>query len=336
VIQAINGEKLTGGGMLNPRSCLSILCSGLVVAALGMSTASAQNYPGKPIRIVVPGAGSSQDITARLFAQAIAGPLGQPVIVESRPAGVMAGQLVSQSAPDGYNLVHSSSALWLVQFLQDTTPFDVIRDFLPITQTTRSPTLLVVHPNLPVKSAKELIALAKARPGALNYASGSTGSIGHLAAELFQSMAGVRIVRVAYKSGAAAMTDVMSGEVQVMFPPTVSVVPHVKSGRLKALGVTSAQPTNLVPGIPTVAATGLPGFEAVTIAGIFAPAKTPRAIIDRLNQEIARALSSPEVRDKFLALGVEPVGGSPEQLEAAVKAEMATMGKLIKDLGIRE
>jgi tripartite-type tricarboxylate transporter receptor subunit TctC len=322
--------------MFKCRSCLSFLFSAVALVALGMSAASGQIYPGKPIRIIAPGIGSSYDISARLIVQVIAGSLGQPVIVENPPVGVISGQMVSQSAPDGYTLLYTASPLWLGPFMRDSTPYDAVRDFQPITETTRSPGVLVVHPNLPVKSARELIALAKARPGALNYGSGSTGSIGHLGPELFQSMAGIKLVRIAYRSGAQAVTDLIAGEVQMMISTPASVISHVKSGRLKALGVTSAQPTSLVPGIPTVTSTGLPGYEAGTIAGMFAPARTPRAIVNRLNQEIVRAIFSAELKEKFLALGLEPVGGSPEQMESSVKAEMATMGKLIKDLGIRE
>lgn len=301
-----------------------------------MGAATAQNFPGKPIRIIAQGIGSSYDVSARLIGQAIAGPLEQPVIVENPPVGIIAGRTVSQAPPDGYTLLYTASPVWLGPFMRDSTPYDAVRDFQPIIQTTRAPGVLVVNASLPIKSVKELIGLAKARPGALNYGSGSTGSIGHLGPELFQSMAGIKMVRIAYRSGAQAVTDLIAGEVQVMISTPASVMAHVKSGRLRALGVTSAQPTNLVPGIPTVAANGLPGYEAGTLAGISAPAKTPRAIVDRLNQEIARAISVSEVKDKFLALGLEPIGGSPEQFESAMKAEMATMGKLIKDLGIRE
>ena len=302
--------------------------------AIGGGAVCAQDYPSKPIRIIVPGIGNSFDIAARQIAQALS--LGQPVIVDNRPPGVIPGQVVAQSPADGYTLLYSGSSLWLGQYLQRSTPYDAIKDFLPITLTTRSPTVLVVHPSLPVKSVKDLIALAKSRPGALNYAAGATGAVNHLTAELFKSMAGVDIVRVAYRGGGPALMDLMAGQVQLMFSVTGSVAPHMKSGRLRALAVTSAQPTQLAPGLPTVAASGLPGFEAVSNAGIFAPAKTPKPIIDRLNQEIVRALAKPDVTEKFLGNGVEPVGSTPDQLEAAVKAEMVRMGKVIRDAGIRE
>ena len=308
-----------------------LINAGLAIAG---GAAYAQDYPSKPVRIIAPGIGNSFDIAARQIAQAVS--LGQPVIVDNRPPGVIPGQVVAQSAPDGYTLLYSGSSLWLGQYLQRSTPYDVIKDFLPITLTTRSPTVLVVHPALPVKSVKDLIALAKSRPGALNYAAGATGAVNHLTAELFKSMAGVDIVRVAYRGGGPALTDLMAGQVQLMFSVTGSVAPHMKSGRLKALAVTSAQPTQLAPGLPTVAASGLPGFESVSNAGIFAPARTPRPIVDKLNQEIVRALARPDVKEKFLDSGVEAVGSTPAQLEAAVKSEMVKMGKVIKDAGIRE
>lgn len=322
--------------MLKPRSCLSILFSGVAMMVLDMGTTSGQSAPSRQIRIIAPGIGSSYDVSARLVAQIIAGPLGQTVIIENPPVGIIGGRMVAQAAPDGNTLLYTGSPLWLGPFMRDSTPYDPIKDFQSIAATTRAPGVLVVNAALPVSSAKDFIALAKTRPGALNYGSGSSGSIGHLGPELFQAMAGIKLVRIAYKSGAQAVNDLIASEVQMMISTPASVMSHVKSGRLKALGVTTSQPTSLVPGVPTIAATGLPGYEAGTIAGMFAPAKTPRALIDRLNQEIVRAIFSADLKDKFLALGLEPVGGGPEQMDSAMKAEMATMGKLIKDMGIRE
>ena len=304
--------------------------------ALGAVAAYSQDYPAKPIRLVVPGTGNSFDIAARLIAQGISAPLGQPVIVDNRANGTIAAETVAKAPPDGYTLLVNGSNLWLLPFLQSNVPYDPVRDFLPITLTTRSPTILVVHPSLPVKSVRDLIALAKSSPGGMNYASGSTGSTNHLAAELFKSMAGVNIVRIGYKGSGPALVDLIAGHVQMMFSVTGSVAPHMKSGKLKALAVTSAQPSTLAPGLPTVAASGLPGFAAVSDAGMFAPAKTPTAIVTRLNQEIVRVLNSTEVKEKFLGTGVETVGSSPEQLAATVKADSARLGKLIKDAGIRE
>jgi tripartite-type tricarboxylate transporter receptor subunit TctC len=210
-----------------------------------------------------------------------------------------------------------------------------VRDFSPITLAVTTPLLVVVHPSLPVKTVKELIALAKAKPGSLNYASGISGSATHLPAELFKAMAGVDIVRVAYKGGAPALTAVLAGEAQVMFATSSGAGPHVNSGRLRALAVTSAQPSALFPGLPTVSASGVPGYDAASIMCVFAPARTPAAVIGRLNQEIVRILNKPEVKERFIRAGSEVVASSPEQLAATITADMSTMGKVIKDAGIR-
>ena len=205
----------------------------------------------------------------------------------------------------------------------------------PITLADKSPNTIVVHPSLPVKSVKELILLAKSKPGALNYSSGNTGSPNHLAGELFKSMAGVNIVRIPYKSGAQETTDLIAGQVHMAFSPAGSVMVHVKAGKLRALGVASSQPSALAPGIPTVASSGLPGYEMGSINAVFAPAGTPAAIINRLNQEMVRYLRLPDVKEKLLANSVESVGSTPEELGATIKSEMARLGKLIKDVGIR-
>jgi tripartite-type tricarboxylate transporter receptor subunit TctC len=310
----------------------SLHISGCVAAAvLVAGSALGQDYPTKPVRIIVPGVGNSFDIAARVIGQTISPSLGEPVVVDNRPVGVIPGELVAKAPPDGYTLIYSGSSLWLSQVLQKSAPYDALKDFQPITLATRSPTLLVVHPSLPVKTAKDLIALAKAQPGVLNYATASTGSVNHLTAELFQSMAGIRMVRVTYRGSAPALNDLIAGQVHVMFSVTGSVAPFMKSGKLKVIAVTSAQPTPLAPGVPTVAATGLPGFEAVSYTGMFAPARTPKTIIERLNREVLRALSLPEVREKFLANGVEPVGGGADQLDAAMRTEMQRVAGLIKE-----
>ena len=312
---------------------LSILSCCAAAAAFGISTASGQNYPSRPIRIVTAPAGSGADITTRVIARAITEALGQPIVVDNRPGGVIPGQLVSQSAPDGYTLLYSGSSFWNGVLLRKSTPYHPVRDFQPIIQTIRQPGLLVVPAALPVKSVKDLIALAKARPRELNYATVTLGSLNHLSAELLQSMAGVELQRIDYKGGAQMATDLIAGHVQVMFGSMNLAYPHAKSGKLRALGVTTAQPTELMPGLPTIAET-LPGYESVSNAGIFAPAKTPRAIVDRLNQEIGRVLFRPEVKEKLVADGSEAIGGSRQQFESAIKSEMATIAKLIKDRGI--
>ena len=295
---------------------------------------SGQEYPNRPIRLVTAGLGTGGDFAARLIAQGISGPLGQQVIVENRASGNITGEIVAKAPPDGYTLLLFGGGLWLAPFLDDKTPYDPVRDFSPIALATSAPNLMVVHPSLPVKSVKELIALAKAKPGVLNYGSGGTAASSHLAAELFKALAGVDILRINYKSAGAALNDLIAGQVQLAFGTAGSLVPHAKSGRLRILGVTSAQPSALLPGLPTVAAS-VPGYEAGTISAIFAPAKTSDSIINRLNQEIVRGINRPEIKEKFTNAGVEVIGGSPDQLAAYVKADMSKMGKVIKDAGIK-
>jgi tripartite-type tricarboxylate transporter receptor subunit TctC len=295
-----------------------------------------QDFPQRPLRIVASGIGGGNDLVARIIAQALSGAVAQPVIVENRGGGVNAAEIVAKAQPDGYTLLLYGSTLWLSPFMRDHTPYDPIRDFAPVTLTTRAPNVLVVHPSVAATSVKELIALAKARPGALDYASGATGASNHLAGELFSAMAGVKIVRIGYKGIGPAVADLLGGHVQLSFATAGAVAPHVKSGKLRALGVTSAQPSALFPGIAPIAAAGLSGYEAVAVSAVFAPAKTPVAVIRTLNREIVRVLAAADTRDKFLALGVEAVGTTPEQLAASVKSEMLRMGKVIKDAGIRE
>ncbi len=214
--------------------------------------------------------------------------------------------------------------------------WDPVKDFAPISLTIVTPNIVVVHPSLPVKSIKELIALAKARPGELNYGSGSTGAANHVAAELFKSMAGVNIVRINYKGAGTAIIDLVAGQLQVMFATAGSVTHHIKSGRLRALAVTSAEPSALAPGLPTVVAAGLPGYESSSLSGMFAPARTPVAIINRLNQEVVQALHRAEVKERLFNSGIQVVGSSPEEAAAKIRSEMARMGKVIREAGLRE
>jgi tripartite-type tricarboxylate transporter receptor subunit TctC len=307
------------------------------VMMLGGGIVYGQNYPSKPIRIVGSASGSGSDLVARIIAQGLTGIFGQQVIIDNRAGtgGINAAEIVTKAPPDGYTLLYYSSNLWLLPLLQDNVPYDPVKDFAPITLTFRSPNLLVVHPSLPVRSVKDLIALAKARPGALNYGSGPTGSSNHLAAELFKAMANVNIVRIPYKGIAAVFTDLLGGQVQIVFSTAVSATPHVKSGRLRALAVTTAVPSALAPGLPTMAASGLPGYESAQMYGVFAPAGTPAALIRRLNEEIVRVLNNPDVKEQLFNIGVEVVASSPEQFAAAIKSDIARMGKVIKEARIK-
>jgi len=309
-----------------------------IVAAITVVTEGrTQDFPTKPIRILTAEPGGSNDLAARLIAQGLSEILGQQVVVENRggASGAIAAQAVSKAAPDGYLLLLYNNGLWTLPLMQKM-PYDPLKDFAPVTLAVSTPNLLVVHPSLPVNSVRELIALAKAGPGELNYGTGGTGGAPHLAAELFKSMAHVNLVRVTYKGGGPALNAVISGQLQLMFPVAAAAMPHVQAGRLKSLAITSATPSALLPGVPTVAAAGLPGYEAVAISGIFAPPATPAPVIQRLNQEIVRVLKKPEIRERFRASGAEPVGSSPEQLALTMKSEMARMGTILRDSGMME
>ena len=316
---------------------LAVLGSFVGFLILDLGSAAAQAYPNKPVRIITGTAGGAVDFTARIVAQGISAPLGQPVLVENRGGGggAVAIGSVARSTPDGYTLLAYSSAVWILPLLKDNTGWDPFKNFEPITIADKTPNIVVVHPSVPVNSIKQLIALAKSRPGALNYASVGVGSGAHLSTELFKSMANVNIVHVPYKGTAPGLTDLISGQVQLMFAIAGIAMPHVKSGRLRALAVTSAQQSALAPDLPTVSASGLPGYESTQMFGIYAPAGTPASIISRLNQEIVKTLSTADAKSKLLSIGLEVVGSSPEESTAIIKANMAKMGKVIRDVGIR-
>ena len=304
----------------------------LALAGLRAGPASSQEYPNKPVRIVTSPAGGGNDFPARLIARGISGSLGQQVIVDNRPA-ILAPEIVAKAVPDGYTLLVAGSVHWIGPLVEKVS-YDPLRDFSPVSLIDRAPTILVVHPSLPVKSVRQLVALAKARPGQLNYSTGAPGSSNFLGAILFSYLAGVDIVRIPYKGSGPAMTAVISGETQVMFPSAGGAAPHVKSGRLRALAVGSAQPSELAPGLPAIAASGVPGYVSEALHAIFAPARTPPAIVARLSQEIARYLQSAEGKSAFLKGGVEAASSSPDELMATVKSEMATIGKVLKAAGI--
>ena len=299
------------------------------------ATATAQNFPDRPIRIVTAEAGGSQDVAARILAVGLTAALGQQVIIDNRASGVIPGEVVMRAKPDGHTLLIYAGTFWLQPFVRKSVPYDPVRDFSPITLVVTSPTVLVVHPALPVKSVKDLIALVKTRPGELNYAMGSAGSANHLAAELFKSMTGADMLGIGYRGNGPVVNALISGQVQLMFATASSVTPLVKSGRLRAIAVASEKPSALVPELPTVAASGLPGYESISTTGFFAPAKTPAAIITRLNRDSVRYLHTAEARERYLAIGAETVGSTPDELAAKVKSEMARMGKVIRDAGIR-
>ena len=306
------------------------------VALLMPMAAQSQDYPVKPVRLITAEVGGGHDLAARLIAQGLTTSLGQQFIVENRSGAAIAGEYVARAAPDGYTLMIWGSSLWLTPFMRSSVPYDPIRDFAPIGVEVNAPILIVVHPSLPVKTVRDLIALAKAKPGALDYASGQAGASSHLASELFKRVAGVDMLRIPYRGNGPAVNALIAGQVQLMFPTAGSVAAHLKSGRVRALAVTSAKPSPLFPDLPTVASAGLPGYEIDSMIGAFAPAKVPPAIISRLSREMALAVNKPEIRQRFAGLGVETIGSSPEALAVAVKSEMTRLGKLIRDAGIRE
>lgn len=303
------------------------------VLLLGSAMTFAQDYPAKVIRIVTSPPGGSNDFVARFILKGLTERLAWQLVVDNRPT-VLAPEVVARTAPDGYTLLVSGGT-FITGYLIEKLPYEPLRDFAPITLTHRQPNILVVHPSLPVKSVRELIALAKARPGQLNYASSGVGASNHLAGELFNVMTGVRIVRINYKGVGPAVNAVLSGEVQLMYANLASISNHVQSGRLRPLAITSAEPSALRPGLPTMAASGLAGFEAVVMTGVYAPAGTPAAIVNRLNQEIVRVLNLPDIKEKFTSIGIETVGSSPQELTDAMKSEIARTAKLVKEAGIR-
>ena len=296
----------------------------------------AQEYPNRLIRVVASEAGGSGDVLARVVAQGLSSSLGKAVVVENRAGAVVAGETVAKAPADGYTLLLYGNTFWLLPLMRANVSYDPLRDFAPITLAVTAVNMLTVRPSVAVNSVRELIALAKARPGELNYSSAAAGSVNHLAGELFKSMAGVDIVRVPYKGPASAMNAVLAGEVQMMFPSVSSAMPHMKSGRLKGMAVTSAKSSALASDIPTMAAVGLPGYEMVASFGVFAPAGTPSAIISRLNNEIVRLVNQPQIKERFISAGMEAEGTSPENFNATMKGEIARLGKVIKDAGIRD
>ena len=308
-------------------------CAGAMLLAAG--TACAQNFPNKPIRLVTSTPGGGGDLTSRVIAPGLTTGLGQTVIVDNRGANFIPIEAVAKAPPDGYTLLVYGSIMWLAPYLYDKVSWEPLKDFAPITQITSSPTLLVVHPSVKVKSVKDLIALAKSQPGQLNYGSGGTGSATQIATEQFKAMAGVRIEQIPYKGNGPALLGLVAGETQMMFATPGETVPQVKAGKLNAIAVTSLEKSQLFPDLPTVSASGLPGFEATSQFCLFAPGKTPVEIINRLNKETVNVLSKQDIKEKFLGVGVEPVGNTPEQLGAYVKNQMDKLGKVIKDAGIK-
>ena len=296
-----------------------------------------QAYPVKPVRVVVPSsAGGGTDIVARIIVPELSKRLGQQVIVDNRPgAGTMIGiEIVAKSPPDGYALLMTPSTLAINSALYKKVPYDPVRDFAPITELISSPSIIVVHPSVPVKSIKELIAFARARPGQLNYASAGTGTYPHMTMELFLSMAKLKMVHIPYKGTGPAMIDMLAGHTAVMAGTVLSVMPHVRAGRLRPLGITSQARSPVVPEIPTIAESGLPGFESVQWYGFLAPARTPREIVTRLHAETTRILQQPETKERFAGDGADPAGNTPEEFARFIQSELVKWAKVARGAGI--
>ncbi|HZM47494.1 MAG TPA: tripartite tricarboxylate transporter substrate binding protein [Burkholderiales bacterium] len=304
----------------------------LLLAPMHAAAAASQEYPTRPIRIVTATPGGGNDYLARIISSALGAAVGQQVIVDNRPSRFVGG-IVARSAPDGYTLAVGGGTMQFLQ-LNEKADYDILADFAPISQLERSPNVLVVNPSLKVGTVSELVALAKAKPGALLYGTGGTGTALHLAGEMFMIATKVKISRVPYKSTGPALLGLLTNEVHMVFSTPGGAMPHVKDGRLKALGVTSAQPSPLIPGVPTLASQGLKDYDLDTIGFILAPAKTPPPLVKRLNHHVVQIMSQGDVKERMAAGGSEVVTGTPEQLAAKLKSDDARMRKLYKDIGL--
>jgi len=312
----------------------------LIALALVMTAgaASAQTYPTKAVRLVVPFlAGGSTDIVGRTVAQKLSEMWGQQAFVDNRPGGgtTIGTEMVAKAAPDGYTLLVTPAPFTINPSLLTKLPYDALTDFTPITLINTTPLVMVVNPGVPAKNVKELIALAKAKPGKLNFGSSGTGGSNHLAGELFDAMAGVKMVHIPYKGNAGALTDIVGGHLDVVYNGITSAVALIRGGKLRALAVTSLQRSAALPDVPTLDESGLKGFEAVAWNGLSAPAKTPRDVIMKINADVIKIVNSPELKERLKADGSDPVGNSPEQYAAFLRNEIAKWAKVIKFAGVK-
>ncbi len=311
----------------------------LVVLAIPAAGVAADTYPAKAIRMIVPfPPGGTTDILGRVAGQKITEALGQQVIIDNRPGagGIIGTELVAKSPPDGYTLLTDpGSTLTINPSLFSKLAFDPLKDFAPITILAAVPNMLEVHPSLPVKNVKELIALAKSKPGQLNYASTGAGQSTHLSMELFKTMAGIDLNHIPYKGSAPALTDLLGGQVSLMFDNMPSSLPHVKAGKLRALAVSTLKRSPTVPELPTVAESGLPGFEVSVWFAVLAPAGTPRDVVNKLHGVLTRALHAPEVKERLASQGAQAVGNTPEEFTAQMRSDLVKWAKVVKDSGAK-
>ena len=320
---------------------VSARCAVVLLVAVLLTSADAslaQSYPDKPIRIVVTfPAGGPTDAVARPISQSLSTTWGQPVIIDNRggAGGIVGTEIVAHSAPDGYNLlIGTAGGMSINPSLHAKLSYDPFKDFAPISMLVINPQILVAHPALAASNVRELVALAKSKPGQLNFASSGTGTATHLGLELFKAATGINVVHVPYKGGAPALTDLIAGQVQLLFISIPSVMPQVKAGRLKALAVSSARRSLSAPDVPTVAESGYPGFEYVNWNALFAPAATPRAIINKLNSEVVKIMRDPDLAQKLVSQGAEPAPGTPEQLAQYMRVDFDRWRKVIRAAGI--
>ena len=310
----------------------------LLTASIFAADASAQDFPTRPIRVIVPqSAGGSTDLAARVVVQKLGEALRQNVVVDNRPgAGSINGtEIVAKALPDGHTLLAVAASFTITPALVTKLTFDPVRDFAPVTQLADLAHILVVHPSVPAKSVKELIGLAKAKPGVLNYASSGIATSTHLAAELFMYMTGTQMVNVPYKGGAPAMVAMLGGQCQVNFATSSTALPHIKADKLRALAVTTGRRSVFFPELPTLAEAGVPGYAHSSWVGILAPAKTPRSVMDRLNSELVTSVQSPEIKSLLLREGLEALGNTQKEFETVIKTEVAKWQKLVKTAGIK-
>jgi len=306
-------------------------------AASGHATAAELEYPTRPIRLISPFTpGGGNDLVSRTIALAMSKNVGQSIVVDNRPGAntIVGMEIVAKAAPDGYTLITTSSTQAINATLYPKLPYDSIKSFAPVTIVGSSPLIVAVPPSSSIKSITDLIAAARARPGELTYPSAGTGNATHLGGELFASMAGITLTHVPYKGSGPGLTDLSAGRLAVAFSTALSVVPFVKGGRLRAIAVTSSARSAFMPDLPTVAESGLPGYEAGSWYGIVAPASTPRPIISRLHAEIVKVLALPDVRDRLVSQGIDPVGNTPDQFAAYIRAEIVKWAKIIKATGV--
>ena len=315
---------------------VGVLAATLAGTAAGQdpSTGAGQAYPIKPIRFIV---GPGPDVLARIVGQKLTDAWGQQVLVDQRPGagGIIAADSVAKSPADGYTLLLSTGTYTTIPSLYSKVPYDFERDFAPVTLLAQLPFLLVAHPSVPAKNVQELVRLARARPGQLNYASSGNGTTAHLAGEMLKSMAKIDIVHVPYKGTVPGVTDLVAGQVHIMFAIIQSSLPYVKAGRLKALAVSSPKRSSSAPEVPTISESGVPGYEFISWNGVHVPAATPKAIAGKLNMELLRIIALPDVKEKMFSLGMDVAGGTPEEFGTLVKSDIAKWAKVIRDAGIK-